>query len=397
MSLAAALERAAVELPELAELVRPANGDPERLLQTLETASAVALLRWLLDHEPEAGSELLLAFAESEAGLAPLLGLPESELSKPARKLLRRALHRLRSRGGKIPEAPATPTVATLRPVVDEFAASYVSALDPSGARLVLVLEPNPSGGARLFELVVDERRGVLDCHVYATGRRDARRFVRELAGRKRFSVVEAPQASVAALLRRIATRPDLEQSLPRSFEEWRSHLASPPEGAPTPGELVRRELAEGPLARERLDRAGALVREGRVGPWPPRREELEAFAERVKEAAEGRVIVTGSARRERIAAVLEACAEDAFAAAAAARMADRFREMAYVLWKEAQEEEARACLAAARAFDELPARENPVARALLERLLSPLLEQLESEEDASLLETGEPSLVAKP
>jgi hypothetical protein len=397
MSLAAALEHAAATLPQLADAIRPANGDPARILEALDPEAGAVLLQWLLSHEPEAGSELVTAFAEDEAGLAPLLALPEAELPKPARKVLRRALHRLRSRGEKIPEAPATPTVATLRPVVDEFAASYVSALDPSGARLVLVLEPNPSGGARLFELVVDERRGVLDCHVYATGRRDARRFVRELAGRKRFSVVEAPEDSVRSLLARIASRPDLEQPLPRSFEEWRSHLATPPAGASPPGELVRRELPEGPLERELLDQAVALVQEGRVGPWPPGREALESCAERVKGAAEGRVIVTGSARRERITAVIGDCADDVFAGPAAAAMADRFREMGYVFWKDSSESEARACLAAARAFEEQPARENPVARAILEGLLSPLLEQLESEEDTSLLATGEPSLVAKP
>ena len=36
MSLAESLERAAVEMPEDADAIRPANGDPSRLLEVLE-------------------------------------------------------------------------------------------------------------------------------------------------------------------------------------------------------------------------------------------------------------------------------------------------------------------------------------------------------------------------
>jgi hypothetical protein len=295
-----------------------------------------------------------------------------------------------------VPEAPPEPTVAKLRPVVDQLAGSYVSALDPSGARLVLLLEPNPGGGARLFELVVDERRGILDCHVYTTARRDARRFVRELCGRKRLSVVEAPREAVQALLARVSAGRDPERNPPRSFEEWRSRLAGAPAGARPPGELAR-EAIPAEAGREALGRVAALVRERELGPWPPARELLERFAERLREVAEGRVVVTGAARRERLAEVLAACVGEAFGGDAAAPLAAQLRETAYVLWKEGREDDARACLGAAEAFESQPAADNPVGRALLEWALGPLLEKLEAEEDTSLLARGDPSMLAKP
>lgn len=384
MSLADALERAASALPDAADAIRPANGDPHRLLASLDPGGAARVLEWLLAHEPEDGGELALAFADDPAGAGPLLALRALELPKRARKELGRALHRLRSRGVEAAPPTAAERVATLAPVQDELGGAFVSALDPSGARLVVLLEANPGGGARLFELVVDEAQGILDCHVYTSGRRDARRFVRALADRKRFSVVEAPVDAVRALLARVAERRDADRSLPRSFEEWRSHLTARPERARPPGELAREALGQAGDGAE-LERAAELVRQGELGPWPPTREALERLAARIRQVVEGRVIVSGAVRQDRIREAVEACVADAFAADAAACVAARFRESAYVLWKTDREADARAALAAAQAFEDRLPGANPVARALLEVVLMPVLKSLETEE-ASLI-----------
>jgi hypothetical protein len=386
MSLADALERAATALPEVADAVRPANGDPQRLLASLDAAAAARVLEWLLAHEPEAGGELALAFADAPEGAAALRELRAAGLARAGRKELGRALHRLRSRGLAAPAAPAAEArVATLAPVHDELAGAFLSALDPAGARLVVLLEPNPGGGARLFELVVDEARGILECQVYTSGRRDARRFVRALADRKRLAVVEAPPGAVRALLARLADRRDPERAPARSFEEWRSHLTGGAAGAPPPGDLAREALAGGgdPGA---LEAAAELVRKGELGPWPPARPVLERLAGRLREAAEGRVIVSGATRRERIRDALGACVAEAFAGEAAASAAARLRESAYVFWKTDREQAARAALAGARAFEERAPAENPVAQALLEAVLGPFLESLEAEEPTSLI-----------
>jgi hypothetical protein len=112
----------------------------------------------------------------------------------------------------------------------------------------------------------------------------------------------------------------------------------------------------------------------------------LERLAARIREAAEGRVIVSGAARSARIQEALDACLGEVFAGDAAAASAARFRESAYVAWKMGREDDARAALAAARAFEERPAGKNPVARALLEKVLGPFLQSLEAEEPQSLI-----------
>ena len=141
MSLAAALERAAGALPAEADVIRPANGDPQRVLAGLSTAAAARVLSFLLADDPEAADELLDAWFELEGGAEAVLAVDESALPKPGRKLLRRALHQLKSQGMKIAEPAPAPTVAHLPKVADELTAAAVTAPDPLGACIAYLVE----------------------------------------------------------------------------------------------------------------------------------------------------------------------------------------------------------------------------------------------------------------
>jgi hypothetical protein len=386
-----ALERAASALPEAADAIRPANGDPSALLRALDTGAAARVLAWLLANEPEAGGELALAWAEEpEAASGPLPQLRPESLPKAGRKVLSRVRHRLRSRGIVIPEAEPAAVVAKLPPIEEQVDAAFVSALDPRGARLAYLLESNPAGGVRLFELMLDEERGVLELEIYATGRSKARQFLRELQGRERFPAVEAPPAAVRALVRRIADAQPAARPLPRGFVEYRAHLT---EGAgdATPGGLVRAALGKASGAAL-LSRTAELVKTHTLGPWPPASAPLEKIAERIAELAKSTLVVSAAARREQVQQILADAQGEIFAEPFAEQTAQRCEESAYVLWKSGHEEEARACLAAAQAFRDAPA-DNPVGRAMIETLLAPALAGL----DEAPAREAEPSLLVKP
>jgi hypothetical protein len=380
MSLPEALERAAGALPADADAIRPANGDPARLLELLDTEAASRVLRWLLTNEPGKGAELASAWAEDpEAGLAPLLRVTEESLPKAGRKALRRAHHRLRSRGVELPEAEPAQVVATLPPVEEGIDEALLSRLDPRGACAVYLVTSNPSGGVRLFEVMLDESRGVLECHVYNTGRSKVRRFLNDFRQSEGFTAVPAPPEAVRALVRRIVAQQPPDRQLPRGFSEWHGQLADAPEGAPTPGELARAEFGSEPEPAA-LRRAAELVSGAEVGPWPPAAEELQPLGERLGEVARGAVIVSATQRREQAEQVLENGLEEIFAEPFSSQTAARFEETAYVLWKQDREDDARACLAAAAAFRAGGAKENPVAKAMVELVLAPVLEKLEEE-----------------
>jgi hypothetical protein len=380
LGLAEALERAASALREHAREIRPANGDPARLLEALGPEAGARVLAWLLANEPVDGEELAEAWAEEDAAGADALRRAEAEaLPKPARKALRRVLHRLRSRGVELRADAPPPVVAKLPPIEDTLSTAFVSPPDGRGTRLAYLVEPHPSGGARLFEVTLDPERGVTGLEVFQTGRSQARRFLRELAGQERFPAVEAPPEAVRALVERAAAAQPPDRPLPRGFAEWRSRLAAPPEGARTPGELASAALGEEP-APALVRRAAALVRAGELGPWPPPVEVLQTLAERLLESAKGQIIVAAPVRRGQVARTLDEAVERIYAGPHAARAATCFREAAYVLWKAGREDDARAALAAAAALDAGPEASAAVARAILEVALAPVLERLDQE-----------------
>jgi hypothetical protein len=385
-----ALERAAKALRSHADRIRPANGDPAQLLELLGADAGARVLEWLLIHEPEAGAELAGAWSEDTAGgAAPLLRVESEALPKVAKKALRRSLHRLRSRGVAVPEKRPSQVVAKLPPIGDDLETAMVSAIDPRGTRIAYLVETHPSGGARLFEIMLDEERGVLECEAYTTGRSKARKFLREFGRRDGFPTIEAPPESVRALVERIASCQPADRPLPRAFSEWRSRVADPPEGTATPGGLAREALGD-EAEPGQVERAAELVRKRELGPWPPEAERLNETAERLAEIGRRRIIVSEPHRREQVSEELEQALGGVFEDRFATATARRFEETAYVLWKGGAVDDAKACLAAARLFREKTPADNPVARTVLEVLLEPVLRKLEeetkSEEERSLL-----------
>lgn len=388
MSLADALEAAAAALPAHEDAIRPANGDPERVLAALDAPGAVAVLRWLLEERPDEGEELATAWAEQEAGVAALASIEESSLAKAGRKALRRVQHRLRSRGVAVGAAPTAPKIAMLPKLEDTLDAALLSPPDPSGAQLVVLIEPAPSGGARIFQGAVDLERGILDFRVVQANRSQARQLVRDLAASDRLGAVAVSRDALAALLAKAAAAQPADRALPAGFGEWRSRIARPAEGTATPGELARAALAAEPTPSVLREMAESVAG-GAVGPWPPEFGVLRELAEKVRGTAKSQLLVDDQQRRAQVESVLSDASETVYGGARGEQTAARFEETAHACWKRGKEDEARRCLATARAFREQSPRDNPVARALLERALGPLLAALEQQDAASSAEGG--------
>jgi hypothetical protein len=234
----------------------------------------------------------------------------------------------------------------------------------------------------------------VLAFEVYSPTRSDLRRFVKSLSAGATAAVFPVETATAKALVVAAAERQATARSAPRRWVEWRSRLG--PAGAtPLPGALVSEALGAG-QDRDALDAAAALVSDGRVGPWPPARTAMAPLVERFRSALDSPLVVSGSTRREQVARQVEEAAQEIFAGDAAALAAHRFRESAFCFWRRGEESDARACLAAAGAFEERPGEENPVARAFVELWLRPLLSAAAGEPPAPAPEP-EPSLLVRP
>src|SRR5262249_18196065 len=126
-----------------------------------------------------------------------------------------------------------------------------------------------------------------------------------------------------------------------------------------------------------------AWVRDGVLGPWPPAIERVQALIDRLDELSKSVVIVTAAARREQVDRAVEDALDGIYSGEERSRIADLFEETAYVWWQTGREREARQAIAAAADFRARAPRENPVARALIERLLSPALARARAESES--------------
>lgn len=403
MSLPESLERAATALPALGDRIRPANGDPFRLLELLEPADAASVLGWVVADDERAGEELLDAFAEQPKGALAIAAVREEALPKPARKALRRALHRLRAQGVVV-EAPAassaarafasgaasgassagTPAIpsAALR-ASDRFRAAHVSAPDFRGTRMAYLVDDHPSGGARLFEIRFDPARGILDFKLYNAGRSKVRGFLKSLVEGTKQRLFEVDHDAVCALVRRASRSQPADRPLPTFFVEWRSRLFGEAlDAAATPGAIARREVGRAEDAEKSLVQVSDSIREGRIGPWPPSTVFLSESMERGRTAVAG---LEGAARATELARFLDQMTEELAQVPGSEQWTDALEEWAWVEWQRAELESARALLAVAAELAGQRGAEvrRTLARARAEALFGPFIEALKLENES--------------
>lgn len=380
ISLASALEAAASAVPAAAEAIRPANGDPERVLESLSPRVAAEVLGWLLRDDPRAGEELALAWSELEAGAAVVQSIDGDDLGKPGRKALRRAMHRLRSRGVIDADPKIRVRTATLAKVEDDLIGAYLSLPDPGGSQMALRVEAIPGTGTQIHQIVCDFERGIVDYKAFDANRSQGRRLLRDLAGAGDRGFAALSLETLSAFLAEVSQAQPTDRPAPIAFAEARRRIATPDDGTPTPGELAR-QAHRAPSEPARLREAAEMVKEGRLGPWPPPRAFLEGLGDRVKEAMESRLVVDENQRRRQLDAVVSDAAAEHYSAEVAEQTAARLDSAAFVFGQNGQSAEAENCLCAADAFRSGGAVENPVAHALLTRAIEPLMQHWQEAE----------------
>ena len=386
MSLPESLERAATELPALADQIRPANGDPHRLLDELGQAEAGQLLGWMLDQAASAADELVEEWGEDDRGVAILLEMDETGISKPGRKLLRKALHRLRSQGIEVKASEAAPAAqATRRSVVakaDKWQAAHVSAPDFRGARMGYLVDSHPSGGARLFEIRFDEGRGLLDFKIYNAGRTKVRGFLKSLTSNSGRRLFEVDRDALRALVWRAAQAQPVDRPLPTAYVEWRARLFSDElDKEATPGDLAREALKPADL-NSSVAILADQVRAGKLGPWPPATAWVGDWMDKGRESVEG---LEAAPRGEAIDGWINEVTE-ALAADSDQKLIGRhLEELAWLRWQSEEEEEAGQLLAVSGALDGGGEAATELTRARVESLFEPFLASLRVVEESAL------------
>lgn len=349
--------------------------DPLRALDALASS-------WGASPATEAAVVALVAASDAPDAGERLAALAPRTTDRSVKREIKRALYKLEQRGRWTPPAPPPPPdpQKLLGPAEDEPEA-WLSAIDPSGSRLLWMARRTGSEMASLSALV-NEDAGLQELYAGATNRKALRHAQRELAERNGVQLVEAPWAHVDALLVRAT---ELANDPARSSEVARARreiVPRPATGTPRPPVDALVDRAAAARDADALAASARALAEKELAGWLLPRDWIEPALAAIDEAQSSVLIVSPQQREERVHAAVENAAEQALAPPERReRFAARFDETAYLLARRGKLDVARSLVAAAEATRAgRPVREVPILEQLAARSLA-LAAQLRAEQ----------------
>ncbi len=372
----------------------------ERLTDSLRARLPAddALLSWWEALGPELADTLCeLPASELEEALRELVQagrdalpalrrLEELVPQKQARKMVRRSLHRLKSRGIDVGDSSRGERRSVLAPLEEQLEQGAVTPPDPLGRRALFLFLP-VRGGTRIYEILLSDIEGVLHLERVEARRPDARSFLRRLQEERKGRILRVEGAAVRALVRR-AQESRSGSAAPAIDPKLLAELLAG-ESTETPGEQVRSKLMD---AAQRLtqNQADTVLRqrvERRELPaWLLAGEDVQEAARELGELERSQLVLSAVQKRERAHKVLSRAAERILDEATCRRLAQRLDETAAFLLEGGDEEGAAA---AVRMSDIIRTARAPLEVGYLRMLLElscGLARQKQQEEDRGKL-----------
>lgn len=293
--------------------------------------------------------------------------MEELSPTKVARKLARRAIHRLKSRGVAVEPSERSPKQSVLRPLAQEQEQGIVTPPDPLGQRRAFLIVP-VRGAARMYEIGLSDVDGVVFLEAFEGKRRDARAFERNLREQEGVRAVVVEASALRALVAGVAGHQQAQVDRNLLDELLRGS------DAPTPGEKLSAELA--PEALELPDRAAdqlvrSCVEAGELPPWPPVGEPADALAAQIEAIEHSPLVLTDLQKRERRWELFRQYADRVLDRPYRERVAARLEESAVFLLDAGNRE---AAVAAVQVGRRVRAAADPLEVPFLELMLTLLL-----------------------
>ena len=367
-ALAAPLDAAlrALPVPVAVDVARQAAGcDLTRALAVLrtirpqvETADLPALVDGLAS-VPLTGSAMMLQDMLADSP------------SKALHKSVKKALHRLKSRGVVFGDTQASRQVVLGRSA-GQLERCLASFIDAAGDRMVLMIRNRPGGGYHIAYLVLNYGTGISNAVALQANRR-------ELADMLEATQSAAPliELAPAHCQRQINLVQQLNLAtrtpVPEEFFALRDIIGEP-ETMPETGAIYEAfSPQELEMARAQGSHAGDLLELPELAGWTLPESVVREYADALAEIDESKIVVSEAMKRERVDRVFESAMREVLGEGPRAVMRLRLEETAYYFLQTDRRVEAMWALGAAESLlDDNPERlrVNPFAGALLERSL---------------------------
>jgi len=371
-----------LEPSELLAMLRDPNRETQEIASAAavpreEAARASRMVLGLARAKPEdlltlpAPLALAVLHAAAAAQRLDLVAAAAAHPGKEVAKEAKRVVYALRMKGVAVPEAPravAPAPAAAPEPPVPCFA----SALDGHGERALWIGRPVPGKGIEVGQVVLSDRKGLLDLHLGLLGRKEYRQFGKDLLERGRgMSVVEIDRELAKGLTAAARRLNDAcGHTPPAGADAWLARLG--PAVEPSDPASSFPPLPEGE-EREAVEASARLHDLPLVRGWLVDEDALRALAQKLDEVAVSSLYLDERQRAQAGARVLADAVVAHFDGPPRALWTSRLFALADHLTRAGDAVHARLAAAAARALRAGTAPELiPFARLLVEKAFPP-------------------------
>ena len=290
---------------------------------------------------------------------------------KALQKAVKKALHRLKSRGVVFSDDQA-PRQVVIGGAASRLERCLASFIDGSGDRMILMIRTRPGGGYHIAYLVLNYGTGIRFAKALQVSRRELPEMLESVQAQAPLIDLEPAhcQRQIAlAQQMNLATR----TPVPEDFFMLRD-LIGEPDAVPETGAIYEAlSPQEVELARAQDGHASDLLELPELAGWTLPESVVQTYADALTEIDESKIVVSETMQRERIDRVFESAMQQVLGEESRAIMRLRLEEMAYYFLQTERRLEALWALGAAESLlDDNPERLrlNPFAGALLERSL---------------------------
>jgi hypothetical protein len=350
----------------------------------------------LFGRDPEIDKQIVESLATiphvKVAGL--LQRMLDASGEKKVRKMVKRSLYRLRSKGIAVEEGSFDKGRSILRPLEAEPPKGFGGGFDFLGQRFLLLVIPHTGRGWAVMQGVISDTEGFIDFSGEEMTRKGFRVFFEEIQGKSPFPLVELDPPYVGFLF---------DEAYQLTLEK----KGGPPQDylrAKTEIERIKKEY-ERPLihsylqvdeavAEDRfLRKGGDLLKVDLFQGWRIEQDQIQRYADEVWEAEESKIVLNQTQKEARFQGIYQKALSELFAGERRQLYRRRLEEMAYVLFKLGREEEARISLAVAIDLEKPvnPIQPNPFLFQLVVKSIVTLLAE------AYEKKAKEPSLIVRP
>ncbi len=351
-------------------------------IQEGKTGEEIAeILTPVLENDPERASLVVEALAkivhlEVARTLQHLL-LVQGE--KKIRKIIRKSLYRLKSKGIAVEGMPTEKESPVFRPLQTEPSMGFVGPFDFVGRRFLMLVIPHTGHGLTVMQGIIGDTEGLVDFSGGEMTRKRFKMFFEEIQKRSPFPLVETDPGYAGFLFAQAHRLTlDLGKTPPPDYLHLRSKAEGMKKEYGSP--LIYSHIQEEEIGGDErvLSRGGDLLKADVFTAWRMGEEEIRPYADEIWEAEESKLVLNQAQKEARFQEIYQRALSDLFPEEKRSLYQKRMEEMAYILFKWRREEEARIALAVALDLKK-PARllqPNPFLFQLVVRSIFELLSE---------------------